>query len=242
MRILNLGCGNKTSASPDVVNIDWSVYLVVKNSPVWSLLVRPWLSAERRAKFDALPGNIVVHNLSKGIPFGDGSADVVYHSHMLEHLDRPVAERFLLEVKRVLKPGGIQRIVVPDFEQICRRYLKHIEACDRDPAEIAWHDDYIAEAIEQSIRREAYGTSRQKPLRRFVENLLLGDARRRGETHQWAYDRVNLRAVLERTGYRNVQVANFDSSQIPGWAGYGLDINDAGGEYKPLSLYLEARK
>ena len=30
MRIINLGCGTKTCQNPDVINIDWSIYLVLK--------------------------------------------------------------------------------------------------------------------------------------------------------------------------------------------------------------------
>ncbi len=147
-----------------------------------------------------------------------------------------------MEVKRVLRPGGIQRIVVPDFERLCRAYLENVSVCDVQPAEITTHDRYVAALIEQSVRKEAYGTSQQKPFRRFVENLLLGDARRRGETHQWMYDRINLSALLTSLGYRNPHPRTYNSSLIPNWNDYGLDIDEQGNEYKPGSLYMEAEK
>ena len=84
--------------------------------------------------------NIKVWNLSKGIPFDSATVDGVYHSHMLEHLDFDTARKFLLECKRVLKPGGIMRIVVPDFEILCQKYLSHIEVCKHNRDEAKHHE------------------------------------------------------------------------------------------------------
>lgn len=242
MKILNLGCGTKTSSSPEVINIDWSAYLRLKKNPILRVITPLFLKGERSERFTSLPSNIMVHDLSKGIPFGSNSVDAVYHSHLLEHLDRGTARRFLLEVKRVLKPGGIHRIVVPDLEKLCNDYLLHIAACEKDPSEAANHEKFIGAMIEQSVRREAYGTSQQPLLRRYSENLLLGDARRRGETHQWMYDRISLGELLISLGYENPQVHEYNTSQIPNWSEYGLDTDEFGGQYKPGSLYVEARK
>lgn len=242
MKVLNLGCGHKVSAHPDVINIDWSIYLRMRKSRLLSLLSPLLLSGERRMRFDRLPSNIMPHDLSRGIPFPDNSADVIFHSNMLEHLDRDVAERFLSEALRALKPGGIHRIVVPDFEDACTAYLAHIAACDSNPEAQLMHEDYIARVIEQSVRREAAGTRLQRPLRRFVENVFLGDARRRGETHQWMYDRISLAVLLRRLGYRNVRLMRYDTSDIACWSQYRLDTNADGSEYAPGSLYMEASK
>ncbi len=242
MKILNLGCGTKVSQSPDVVNIDWSLYLRFKKNRVLRAVMPLLIRGERLSRFNTLPDNIMVYNLAKGIPFGSNSVDVVYHSHILEHLDKGVAKEFLLEVKRVLKPGGIQRIVVPDMEKACKAYIAHILVCKNDPDEAGKHDSYIATLIEQSVRREAYGTSQQKPLRRFIENAFLGDARRRGETHQWMYDSTSLSTLLIRLGYKEFQIKKYDASMIPNWKRYKLDFDEHGSEYKPGSLYMETLK
>ncbi len=242
MKILNLACGTKTSSKPEVINIDWSAYLRIGKSPLLRAGVRLLLSGDRLERYRGMPGNIMLHDLRKQLPFAPESVDAVYHSHFLEHLDRDFAEELLLEIKRVLKAGGVQRIVVPDFERVCREYLSHILECGRNPAEASRHDHYIAAIIEQSIRREAHGTSRQKPFRRLIENALLGDARRRGETHQWMYDRISLPALLLRLGYRDIRLQTHSSSLIPDWYRYGLDLDSQGREYKPASLYVEALK
>lgn len=241
MKLLNLGCGHKVSAHPDVINIDWSMHLRIRRSRILSLLAPMFLSEARRERLKRLPTNVLAHDLSRGIPFPEKSVDVIFHSNVLEHLDRDVAERFLAEALRVLKPGGTHRIVVPDFEQACASYLAHLKVCDDVGAETK-HEEYIANVIEQSIRREAAGTRIQPPLRRFLENVILGDARKRGETHQWMYDRVSLAALLRRLGYRDVQLMQFDSSGIAGWPQYGLDTREDGSEYAPGSLYMEASK
>lgn len=239
MKILNLGCGTKVSDKPEVINIDWSIYLQLKRvAPIVPIFIK----GKRLEKFQKIPSNIMVHNLAKGIPFESDSIDVVYHSHMLEHLDRDIAETFLTEVKRVLKPGGVHRIVVPDLEKACLSYISHISYCEENIDEHDIHDSYIATLLEQSIRKEASSTSKQNKVRRFFENLLLGDARRRGETHQWMYDKINLKEKLINSGYKDVYVQSYDISLIPKWVGYGLDLDSKGNQYKPGSLYVEALK
>lgn len=242
VKLLNLGCGEKTSDLDGVVNIDWSAMLRLRKHPLRRLLVPLFLHGARLDRYRDLPDNILVHDLSRGIPFESDSVDAVYHSHTLEHLDREVGEGMMEEVLRVLKPGGVHRIVVPDFEPVCRRYVAHLDHCETDEVQHQMHDNFISAILEQSVRREAHGTSQQKPLRRRVENALLGDARRRGHTHQWMYDRINLRAKLLACGYREVHQLTYDTSLIPNWSDYALDLDSAGQQYRPGSLYMEAVK
>ncbi len=242
MKILNLGCGTKVSSSQNVINIDWSIYLRLKKNRFLRPIVPLLLKGERLIRFNGLSDNIVVCNLAKGIPFSSDSIDIVYHSHLLEHLDRNIAKIFLLEVKRVLKTGGIQRVVVPDIEKACMSYISHLSICENNLDESMRHDQYISAIIEQSVRKEASGTSQQKTIRRFVENAILGDTRRRGETHQWMYDRVNLSALLIAIGYKNIVLQDYNTSLIPNWNEYRLDLDEHGNQYKPESLYIEAQK
>ena len=238
--ILNLGCGSRTS--PACVNIDWSPYLRLKRSRLGSAVAPLLLRGERKERFAELADNVVVHDLRRPIPVPDGSVDAVYHSHVLEHIDRHLVGPFLAEIHRTLRPGGIHRVVVPDLEAACRRYLAHLEACEVDPAAAAEHDGYVGAIIEQMVRRESTGVAGQAPLRRKAENVLLGDARRRGETHQWMYDRVNLAVALTDAGFRDVRVLDHRTSAIPGWDSIRLDELEDGRAYKPESLYLEAVK
>jgi len=83
MRMLNLGCGTKTSDKTGVINIDWSIYLRIKKIKVFRPVVPLLVRGERLERFNSLPNNIMVHNLAKGIPLNTDSVDVVYHSHMI---------------------------------------------------------------------------------------------------------------------------------------------------------------
>ena len=236
MLILNLGCGVRVSDDPAVVNIDWSPYLRIARNPFGRRLGPLFLDRERTERLRQMPTNIALHNLRKGIPWPDGSVDVVYHSHLLEHLDRSAAPLFQREVWRVLRPGGVQRIVVPDLETLCRRIVDDLDS----KGDQRRHDGLVADLLEQCTRREAFGTKDKSWLRRRVENIVLGDARRRGESHQWMYDRVNLATLLEEAGFREISVSSHDRSRISTWSGLGLDELPDGSPYKADSLYVEA--
>lgn len=54
MKILNLGCGTKTCDSADVVNIDWSMYLRLKQNKILKRIAPLILSGERWEKFKML--------------------------------------------------------------------------------------------------------------------------------------------------------------------------------------------
>lgn len=241
MLILNLGCGTKTS--PLCVNIDWSIHLRLRRSRAASSLALRVLQGERLERFRAIDTDrLVVRDLRRGIPFPDGTVDAVYHSHLLEHIDRAAVPMFLAEIFRVLRPGGMHRIVVPDWEEMCRAYIAHLEVCAESPDEQLRHDGYIATMIEQLVRTEGYGSTQQRPLQRKIENFILGDARRRGEAHRWMYDRVSLGAVLANIGFEDIQRRTFLQSAITNWRATGLDEDSRGAEYKPKSLYIEAIK
>ncbi|HJR88675.1 MAG TPA: methyltransferase domain-containing protein [Aeromicrobium sp.] len=237
MIALNLGCGSRTSER--CINIDWSVPIRLKASPVGRRVAPLLIKGERRASYDAIGGDVLVHDLRKGIPMADASVDVVYHSHVFEHIDRDAVDGFLAEIHRVLKPGGVQRIVVPDLERLVRAYLDDLEASVNGSADPMQHDRFVSAFVEQMVRREASGSSQQSPMRRRAENALLGDARKRGETHQWMWDRVNIAATLGAAGFQEFAVVDYQTSRIPDWPEFGLDRNPDGSEYKPGSLYVE---
>ena len=56
---------------------------------------------------------------------GSDSVDLIYTCHVLEHFKRREVAKVLDEWKRVLKPGGILRISVPDFASLCDVYQGH---------------------------------------------------------------------------------------------------------------------
>jgi len=55
------------------------------------------------------------------------TADIIYSSHLLEYMDATDAQIILHQWFRVLKPGGILRLAVPDFEAMARLYISDTE-------------------------------------------------------------------------------------------------------------------
>lgn len=238
--IINLGCGPKTSEL--CINVDWSIYIIL-NQNRWLLpLLAPLIGHDRVQRVKAMRGKTLCRDLKKGIPFPDSSVDAVYHSHLMEHIDRDAIPAFQKEIYRVLKPGGIQRLCVPDLEQLISEYNDSLSADDLTREASLRHDTSIAEIFEQSVRRASAGARGRSGFRLWLENLLLGDARARGETHQWMWDRVNIRAVLIDAGFTDLGIRSCDVSDIENWKQTGLERASDGREYKPNSLYFECKK
>lgn len=235
-RFVNLGCGTKVHE--DWLNIDKSISLIIaKRKFLKKLLVLTgFLKGGRLKKIDKLPESIVVYDLSKGVPYEDNTFEMVYSSHVLEHIDKQFSFDFMRECHRVLKPNGILRIVVPDLELLVKNYLNSFSA------DIGEHETATSDLLEQMVRKEASGTSKQAKTLRKVENFFLGDARKRGETHQWMYDRVSLPNLFLTSGFKEIKIMSFNTSKLESWNNFGLDCNKDGLEYKTGSLYVEGIK
>jgi len=147
------------------------------------------------SNFDLVPldPSIKKFDLRRGLPFGDGEVDAVYHSHVLEHLSRRDAVALVNECARVLAPGGVLRVGVPDLEELARQYLSALEAARRgDPGGAGWQEWAVAEMIDQ--------LARQQPGGRCAELLTSDDeAVIRHSRERWGTEADELRAAaLER--------------------------------------------
>lgn len=63
-------------------------------------------------------------NLRHPLPLADGSVDAIFHEHLIEHLPFGVGLGFIRECHRLLRPGGVLRISVPDAGRQMRRYAE----------------------------------------------------------------------------------------------------------------------
>jgi SAM-dependent methyltransferase len=61
-------------------------------------------------------------NVGKPWPYSDETIDAVFSSHVLEHLPIRAARTCISNAYRVLKKGGILRIVVPDLDKCIADY------------------------------------------------------------------------------------------------------------------------
>src|SRR6185436_6938347 len=94
---------------------------------------------------DVVPatGEVIPVDVRKGLPFADRTFDAVYCSHVLEHLSQRQAASLLQHMHRVLRPGGIIRIAVPDLETLTKEYLRLLDQLKREPQASAADYDWI---------------------------------------------------------------------------------------------------
>ena len=137
--LLNLACGAKVSTVGNWANVDYS-------SPV---------------------EGVTEMNILKGISFPDGSFDAVYTAQFIEHLTPKETIVVLREIHRVLKSGGILRIVTPDMEELARTYLQQLDYLKMtDNAHEENKYDWIRIEIFDQIVRDHSGGE----MKYFVEN------------------------------------------------------------------------
>jgi predicted SAM-dependent methyltransferase len=60
----------------------------------------------------------IIIDITRKLPFPDGSLDAIYGSEVIEHIPRESALRFLIEGRRVLRPDGVLRLTTPDLAEV----------------------------------------------------------------------------------------------------------------------------
>jgi len=65
------------------------------------------------------------HSIDDLPMIASGTVHTIYACHVLEHFFLQAVPRILKEWWRVLEPGGLLRVAVPDFEQLAANYLEH---------------------------------------------------------------------------------------------------------------------
>ena len=134
LKVLYVGCGN--NVIDGAVNIDNSFSVkLAHNRLLLSILSFLGFISERNKHFIRIARE-------KGIQYGeatdlkckDESFDVVFTSHMMEHLYAEDLDKFIAESWRVLKPGGMLRIAIPDLRLRIQWYEEDHDAdlfCER---------------------------------------------------------------------------------------------------------------
>lgn len=120
-------------------------------------------------------------------PFADRSARIVYSEHVFEHLDAPSeAYHYLAEALRILEPGGVLSIGVPDTEWPLRAYA--------DPSDEYWR-----------LCREVWHPSDCKTRMDSINYHF----RQCGE-HKWAWDEESLLLALRQAGFQDAKRREYD--------------------------------
>jgi SAM-dependent methyltransferase len=188
------GCG--FSPGEGWENFDSSPTLRVERMPILGLL----LSAKLSGNAHRFPASVRYGDICKGLPIADGTVRGCYASHVLEHLSLTDLRQALANTLRLLKPGGVFRLVVPDLYERARRYVA--EADRKSPS-----------AAATFLRSTHLGhEKRPKTLLQYLRQLV------GGSMHLWMWDEHSLSAELDRAGFVNIRRCQFGDSGDPMFA------------------------
>ncbi len=203
---VNLGCG--ATPTPGWINFDNSLTVLLARWPlIWRLIPSRREFARSVREYD-----IRWANATRRIPLHDACAEVVYTSHMIEHLDRPEVKRCIHEIQRILVPGGLLRVAVPDLENYVRDYTQSGDA-------------------DVLLERTLLCAAKPRSLGERLNYIVMGPRH-----HHWMYDSRSLVKLLTVHGFEDVvsMPAGDSSLENPG----KLDLFERASD----SLYVEARK
>lgn len=124
----------------------------------------------------------------KPLPFTDGEVDIIYSEMMLEHITPQQAWSFLAECHRILRLGGLIRIVIPDF---CLSWRL------KDP-------DWLR--VNQGV------TGNDGTLRDQMKSIIFAHG------HQGLWNSELLQAVMESIGFRDTAIHRAGESNRPEFA------------------------
>lgn len=160
-----------------------------------------------------------VYDCRRGLPFEDDSVRGIFCEHFFEHLDYfEEAPDFLHECHRVLQPGGVLRVIVPDLEKYIHAYC---------------HPGWETMSRIRPLNPEhidAYTGAQYSTKMELLNHLF-----RQGFEHKYAYDFETLALLLRKSGIAQVCRSEFGQSASPDLC---LDQESRASE----SLYVEGQK
>ena len=202
MRV-NVGCGASPTAGWENLDNSLSVRLA-------------WVPVIGRRLPSYLPQIARENNIRYGkcdrLPWETGSVEVLYSSHMVEHLEKAEARVFLSEARRVLQPGGYLRLAVPDLNQYAKDYLASGDA-------------------DEFVERTLLTRDRVRGVKGWVRFAIVGE---RG--HLWMYDGPSLASMVKEAGFVDPVVLKPGETTIPEPG--SLNLFERGDD----SIYVEARQ
>lgn len=177
--LLNIGCG--VTLFPGFINVD---KYFTEDQLRKGAQTRQGLCAN--AKFP--PTAKFVRGDILHLPFKDKYADYVECLEMLEHLPFRDVEKAIVELHRVLKPGGELVLMVPDLDDMCRVWL------DRVTDKVFNHNTFFG----------------------FVQHFY-GNQLHKGEHHQSAFTQTYLRGVLNACGFpmEKIEITPYPHGEHP---------------------------
>ena len=208
-----MGCGSHPF--PGWINYDHNIFIYFSRIPLLKRLLKKmnFIPVGFKDFMDiAVSENIQYADGGKKIPEINNTIDVLYSSHMLEHLDEEETHIFLTESMRILKKGGILRLVVPDFDKLIHGYSQH-----QNPSKFITDSCLVGKKPKSVIKKMQY--------------LIQG--------HGWhfsMYNKQTLVELLEKHGFKNIQILQEGETNISGCTHLNLS------PHTHESIFIEAEK
>ena len=124
-----------------------------------------WINSDRKEG----PGIDISCDILDGLPLDAGSMDYAVSIHALPEVPYPDLVPALRELRRVLKPGGVLRLGLPDLDRAIEAYLR------RDPDHFSLIPDEEAASFGAKfvVHLIWYGYTRTFFTHDFAEEILL---------------------------------------------------------------------
>lgn len=123
-----------------------------------------WINADRQSG----AGIDLSGDIRDGLPLESDSVDYVVSVHALQEVPYPDVRGTLEELRRVLRPGGFLRLVLPDLDRPIEAYRTRDNSCFQVPDETA-----ASLSGKMIVHLLWYGHSRMLFTHEFVRELLL---------------------------------------------------------------------
>ena len=166
-------------------------------SPTLRLQRIPWLGHIFRKGPTVFPPGVRYGDIVSGLPIADDSVDGIYASHVLEHLALEDFGTALNNTFRLLKPGGIFRLIVPDLRARAEIYIER--AVTGDCKANSW----FMETSGLGVHTRTRGVL-------ALARHILGNS-----SHLWMWDEVSLHDALSTTGFVDVRRCDFNDCVAP---------------------------
>ncbi len=198
---VNLGCGPNAPAGWLNVDGSWNAWFSHHRHLRKALETVGLINPNLGAQWAVRP---LVHDLTRPLPFQKETFSAIYASHVLEHLYRADAQSLLLECRRILKPGGTIRLVVPDLHSMVKDYQQRKNG----------NNSMTDKASAANRLNERLGfRSPSSPNGNFI--LKFYTVWKDFHSHKWMYDAESLIHSLELSGFKEVSEKKFLQSDIP---------------------------
>lgn len=167
-----------------------SIKLNLGAGPIWS--AANWVTLDHKLKYNtttAIAGN----GLDIDLP--DESCEIVFCSHVFEHIPHVHLPLVLAEINRILKPDGILRILTPDLAKVAKAYVEKDDNFFR-----------MAKEEDESLREDlGYGGMLMNFIISPGQDTALFDRSLNkfiaGYAHLYSYDYDMLKIMMTKLGY-----------------------------------------